>query len=1050
MAESTTIQPEGVVTSEAPQSRISPSEVAQPYAELANSLDKVGEAAETAAVPLAERAGAQAVTRDADGNIQVEHMPILGLAGQAYARAVKVGALAEADGNADRQDIGLRQQYRDNPDGYVAAAAAFKQKSVEQMNEVAGPEVATALGRSIDQKTTLTYRGLLNEKERLDLERADNSITAGINSASDDAIAMARGGAKPDDPAMQSALSKYSTLLQEKLNNPRLAYTKEQFDLDTASFNGQIAGARNLYHVDQVYQQQGYAAAMDSAKDILTNPDYKLNETQRQGFYSRSVGEIRANEAIRRQDVTEARTAFRELSVASQLGQRIEPDEVESVRQAFRSANYPAGVAMVDAAFAHKDLHDDFGRQPLGEQTQQLNAIKGAAAAKSAFQFFTDKGYSKEAAAGIVGNLVWESGLNPSVPGDQGTSGGLAQFHGDRLTALKQYAASQGKPWTDFQTQLQYIDRELNSNESVTRGLLRTATTPEDAAAIFAGGYERPKGTDYSGRQALARSVFSGRASDGSGGPGVQSWLIANRQATVKDAAATAWKQVMDDWSAGKGGGPSPARANEILDAARVSGNVDLQATIARDMDTIDKVQRISQLPVAQQAATELELRRRLANGSATPGADLIEKQLTAKTQAITEGLKQNPIATAVANFPDKFKTPPPLDFSSPDNLVAGIKMRSQIAGAEAANYQTGPLPILDRADVDQLTGALKGKDAPMVLGALSQGLGAEDMQAILKEKDFRDGVTGISRSGDPAKMNAAYSFMDTLQKQNPLEFDKQFPDGLKDLRSWQSNLSFYPPEEAAKRLMQAYDPAQSAAREATDKVVDKSLASVSPEKVVSKFSTGWGPIGTTAQTPIAPQAGLAAGALKADYDKNYRDGFEATGDPSAADNFAMEKLNLKYAVSGTNGNRVMPYAPERYYPQIDGSHGWMADQLDAEVAKQLGVKGAPDLTDALANTVEPTAALVDDRSPAERQYGARRAIVSDDMTERDIAAGRPPSYQVLIRDPNGRWGAMTSGAGAVQRFRFDPAAAAAPRDAAAEAKRVQIMQPYNQAVPGL
>lgn len=87
--------------------------------------------------PLAEQAGAKAVTRDADGNIQVEQAPIFGEAGVAYARAVKIGALAEADGAAQRADIELRQQYRDNLQGYLAAAQAFKDKHVQQMTDAA-------------------------------------------------------------------------------------------------------------------------------------------------------------------------------------------------------------------------------------------------------------------------------------------------------------------------------------------------------------------------------------------------------------------------------------------------------------------------------------------------------------------------------------------------------------------------------------------------------------------------------------------------------------------------------------------------------------------------------------------------------------------------------------------------------------------------------------------------------------------------------------------------------------------------------------------------
>jgi hypothetical protein len=277
--------------------------------------------------------------------------------------------------------------------------------------------------------------------------------------------------------------------------------------------------------------------------------------------------------------------------------------------------------------------------------------------------------------------------------------------------------------------------------------------------------------------------------------------------------------------------------------------------------------------------------------------------------------------------------------------------------------------------------------------------------------------------------------------------FDRQFPESLKDLRAWQSNLSFYPPDEAAKRMLMANDPAQSAAREASDRAADKALANFSPSKVVSKFSTGFLMFGTSAQAPVSDQAGIAAGALKADYDKNFRDGFAATGDANAADSFAMEKLNLKYGLSASNGNRVMAYPPERYYPQVNSSRDWMARQLDEEMARHFGVPQMPPLERGFEAAVEPTALYARAETPTERQYGAARALVSDDTTQSDIAAGRPPSYQVVLQDPNGRWGVLTNATGAVQRFRFDPAQAFAAHAAEAERARPTV-QALTQRTP--
>jgi hypothetical protein len=814
-----------IVTTDAPVSKLSGADIAQPYQSLANGLDNLGQGIDAVAVKEAEKAGAKAVTRDADGNIQVEKAPIFGAAGEAYTRAVKIGALAEADGAAQRADIELRTKYRDDPQGYLTAADAFRKKQIANMSAAAGPEVGVALGRVIDRTTTQTYKGLLNEKERLDLQRADGAITAGINSASDDAIALARQGVPLDSRDMQGLLGKYTTLLDEKLKNPRLAYTQEQHDLDIQQFQGQLAGARNLYHVDQVYKDQsstektlpdgtkvqepngGYAKAVEAAKDILTNPDYKLTPAQRQGFYSHAMGEIRANEAIRRQDLGEARTAFRELSTAAQLGQRINPDEVENVANAFRASNYPAGVAQVYASFAHKDLHDDFGRLPLSQQSQEMNTIRGAAAAKQAYQFFVGKGYRPEEAAGIVGNLVHESGLNPGATHDidprtgQPTGLGIAGFRLERRDALRQFAADRGKPATDFQTQLEFVDQELRTSEAPTRAALSRAATPEQAAAAFIN-YERPQGYDpnnlsashgYQNRVNLARSIFHGLAVDGSGGPGVQSWLIANRSATVDDAATKSWKQVMDDWSAGKGGPPSDARANEIIDAARSTGNVDLLTKISRDMDVIDKVQRISQLPISQQVQTEVELRRRQANGTANAGAEMIEKQLTARTTAIQKGLEDNPVATAISNFPDKFKTPPPLDLSSPDNLVGGLKMRAQIAQVAAENWQTGPLSALDSQDIAQAKAALQNPDPAVkagIYGAISQ-LPEDVRNATLKKlggndpKSMVEAAAGSMMAVDPSVAASIF------RGQSAIATDKSYlPKGDSETASFDQEFS--------------------------------------------------------------------------------------------------------------------------------------------------------------------------------------------------------------------------------------------------------------------
>lgn len=102
-------------------------------------------------------------------------------------------------------------------------------------------------------------------------------------------------------------------------------------------------------------------------------------------------------------------------------------------------------------------------------------------------------GWSKEAAAGIVGNLHHESGgLNSHIWGDRGSSYGLAQWNGPRRKALAEFSTNIGKPVDDIDTQLQFLNHELMTDYSDVADKLRKAKTPEDAAFIFSRDYERP------------------------------------------------------------------------------------------------------------------------------------------------------------------------------------------------------------------------------------------------------------------------------------------------------------------------------------------------------------------------------------------------------------------------------------------------------------------------------------------------------------------------------------------------------------------------------
>lgn len=108
--------------------------------------------------------------------------------------------------------------------------------------------------------------------------------------------------------------------------------------------------------------------------------------------------------------------------------------------------------------------------------------------------FFMSKGLSAAQAAGIVGNIQQESGLNPKAAG-----GGFFQGIGSRA-GLGKGGAKQ---------QLEAAWAELQGAAKGTLEALRHAKTPQQAARIFSERFERPGTPMLSNRERYAREAYA-------------------------------------------------------------------------------------------------------------------------------------------------------------------------------------------------------------------------------------------------------------------------------------------------------------------------------------------------------------------------------------------------------------------------------------------------------------------------------------------------------------------------------------------------------------
>ena len=214
-----------------------------------------------------------------------------------------------------------------------------------------------------------------------------------------------------------------------------------------------------------------------------------------------------------------------------------------------------------------KAMQGDF----KGAREEFINAITDENATGERSKYIQKKlismGFTASAAAGVVGNLVQESGLRTDAIGDNGTSGGLAQWHNERLDALKRFAAARGKEWTDLNTQIEFLAEEMRTSYADTYAKMQNAELPEIAGQIMTDEYEipDPASANYSQRRANARAAYeamksankqtSADASHGGAGGSYDSLVSPTSYAAGFAAGGTAGLMPMANSTANYNGG---------------------------------------------------------------------------------------------------------------------------------------------------------------------------------------------------------------------------------------------------------------------------------------------------------------------------------------------------------------------------------------------------------------------------------------------------------------------------------------------------------------
>ncbi len=201
---------------------------------------------------------------------------------------------------------------------------------------------------------------------------------------------------------------------------------------------------------------------------------------------------------------------YRRTRSAAQ-GEQASPDEsaadhearVAAAREDLEAAGEPDQKPGTGPDEAGLDMgRFDYG--PKGNASPRSNRIGYV------FGKLLERGYEPHIAAGLLGNLIQESGagLNTKAVGDGGAALGMGQWNGPRKRALLAFAQKRGKDPADLDTQIDFLEHEFQTTEAGAWAQIKAAKTWQDATLIASRKFWRPGDPREANRLAYAKSVY--------------------------------------------------------------------------------------------------------------------------------------------------------------------------------------------------------------------------------------------------------------------------------------------------------------------------------------------------------------------------------------------------------------------------------------------------------------------------------------------------------------------------------------------------------------
>jgi len=1029
-----TPEPGPLTVSKAPTPGISPQQVAAPFNELADNLTKIGEAAGTVADQAAQRAGAQAVTRDDQGQLVVAPAPIIGPASGVYARAAYSSYLAKATPDIEDGILQLRLAHPNDIKAFQAAAAGFKTSMLSKIDD---PLLRGPIEKIIDTNTGQNFRSAILENDRVHLQNTATALQSRLSEINEQGASLARQNGV-ETPEYAQIVAERDGIYKELQGDARFNYPPERVHAEMSANRDADVVQAVVGHITRDYQtRRNMGQAQAALQDAFWGPgseNLALTPQKRDAGVAEGLKSLQRVTTEDAAETTQNREAVK--SYAKNLQEAPGTFDLIThntmVAKAQSIGDYKS-IADLDAARIMQPVWQSISGLTDGQKVavqsqlsrglvpvvpQQMSGLSGAPKQKAAYDFFIDKGWSPAQSAGIVGGLRGETaGLDPTQIHDGGMGIGIAGWNGQRRAALNEFAAANNASPTDLKTQLEFVNFELNGSERTAGDKLRAAQTPEQAGQATLS-YFRPANYDAPGahpeRALYARSAFNAFSGGTDGSPGalrpgqpigsvsnpyVQSlfWNTVSEQRKSLAGNVERMAENIIDTAVNKRQAVTPDELNIFALGTVATGRTDLVPKVEQALQTYDSYQGVATGAASPSVAALRSQIETVAASGTNPIARHMLNSLDQMIGAGTEAMQKDPIGqAAVRGWVAPIN---PLPTNNAQAAAVELAQRQQkIEVMRARDATIGPLTAIGSQEAQGVKVALTQGPADQAGGlieAMAQTLAPDNFKATMASPEIKDALIKMTNSSDPARMTLGMSTLDRIWRASPQDFKAVYGDGtLTRLQAWQGLKDSFTAQEVAERMGRADDPALSLARDKLKEQAVTELKAYTPSEIAYQMGSGLPILNTltanvTGATPAVPSDSLQAQQLAGQFDGIYKAlriyGVEA----DQAKTLAIARLKSEWGPTALAHNQLMQYPPDKYYQPIDGSLNWMRGDFTTYLNQKLGEQ-VTDYTPGF-----PDVGMV-------RVNWSVKGLISDPQTQAEIAAGKPPSYRVAVQDNRG------------------------------------------------